>query len=931
MVSLSVLSLLAAVRLFLLVSAAPAPASNLVPAPAERAAASSSYWLANIKRQGTVAFGDTSFKVFRNVADYGATGDGSTDDTAAINAAISDGSRCGQGCDSSTVSPALVYFPPGTYVISKPIIQLYYTQLVGDAVSVPTIKAAAAFAGIAMIDSDPYDDTGNNWYTNQNNFFRQVRNFVLDLTAMPSTTGAGIHWQVAQATSLQNIVFNMRTDGGTSNAQQGIFMDNGSGGFMTDLTFNGGKYGAFFGNQQFTTRNLTFNNCQTAVFMNWNWAWTLQGLTINNCQIGVDMASGGASSQSVGSVLLLDSTISNTPIGVSTVYHTDEGVTNGTLIIDNVDFSNNVPVAVSNAGTKATILAGNTKVASWAQGNTYSGSNAGKAVQAPLASPASKPKTLLNSAGNVFTRSKPQYEALPASSFISTKSNGAKGDGVTDDTAAIQAIFNSAGENDVVYFDHGAYLITSTVKVPKNIKITGEIWPLIMAGGSTSFKDQANPAPVFQVGQPGDQGFVEMSDLIFETAGPQPGAIMIEWNVAETSQGSAGMWDVHVRIGGSAGTDLQSNTCAKNPSVTAAANPDCEGAFLLLHVTAQATIYLENNWFWVSDHELDLSDHNQVNIFNGRGVLVASEQGPVWMWGTSSEHSVLYNYQIANASNIYMGLIQTETPYFQSNPDATGPFKTNAAFSDPDFSTCTTASCKKSWGLRIVDSDDVFVFGAGLYSFFDNYDQTCLATESCQENMLSLENSNAQLFGLSTKASTNMVTINGKGAAQDSDNRSNFCATIALFSETGEAEHAPPSNPSSSSSSVSTHSTSSTSASASAATDSPTSTSTSVASPAAASSSAVASAVAAAPPSSSAASSAPQQPPPAAPPAPPAASSPASTAPSAPTSSAAPPALPPASSTSPAVATAAVAGGSGTAPTVTVTVTVMAPCPTSSS
>jgi glucan 1,3-beta-glucosidase len=52
---------------------------------------------------------------------------------------------------------------------------------------------------------------------------------------------------------------------------QGIFMDNGSGGFMTDLTFNGGKFGAFFGNQQFTTRNLTFNNCQTAVFMNWNW------------------------------------------------------------------------------------------------------------------------------------------------------------------------------------------------------------------------------------------------------------------------------------------------------------------------------------------------------------------------------------------------------------------------------------------------------------------------------------------------------------------------------------------------------------------------------------------------------------------------------------------------------------------------------------
>jgi hypothetical protein len=55
-------------------------------------------------------------------------------------------------------------------------------------------------------------------------------------------------------------------------------MDNGSGGFMTDLTFNGGKYGAFFGNQQFTTRNMTFNNCQTAIFMNWNWVSLFFGL-----------------------------------------------------------------------------------------------------------------------------------------------------------------------------------------------------------------------------------------------------------------------------------------------------------------------------------------------------------------------------------------------------------------------------------------------------------------------------------------------------------------------------------------------------------------------------------------------------------------------------------------------------------------------------
>jgi len=136
---------------------------------------------------------------------------GSTDDTAAINAAVSSGNRCGQGCDSSTITPALVYFPPGTYIVSSPIIQYYYTQFVGDAITLPTIKAAAGFQGMALIDADPYADGGINWFTNQNNFFRQVRNFVIDTTAMPVGVGAGIHWQVAQATSLQNIVFNMRT------------------------------------------------------------------------------------------------------------------------------------------------------------------------------------------------------------------------------------------------------------------------------------------------------------------------------------------------------------------------------------------------------------------------------------------------------------------------------------------------------------------------------------------------------------------------------------------------------------------------------------------------------------------------------------------------------------------------------------------------
>lgn len=207
---------------------------------------------------------------------------------------------------------------------------------------------------------------------------------------------------------------------------------------------------------------------------------------------------------------------------------------------------------------------------------------------------------------------------------------------------------------------------------------------------------------------------------------------------------------------------------------------------MLFHVTTNGSVYVENCWFWVADHELDHSDFNQINLYNGRGVLIESKQGPVWLWGTASEHNVLYNYQINNAANVFMAHIQTETPYYQSNPDASVPFTSNAKFTDPVFATGGSASKNKAWGVRVVNSKDVFVYGAGLYSFFENYDQTCVPLNNCQDNMVSLEaSSGVHLYGLSTKAAVNQVTVDGKSAALDADNRNNFAATIAFFDVAG--------------------------------------------------------------------------------------------------------------------------------------------------
>lgn len=124
----------------------------------------------------------------------------------------------------------MVYFPAGTYLLSSSIIDYYFTQLIGNPNNPPVLKATANFQGFGLIDGDPYFTANLNWGST-NVFLRQVRNFVFDLTGVPASNNvAGIHWPTSQATSLQNLVFNL-----TPNSQHvGIFSESGK---FTILSF----------------------------------------------------------------------------------------------------------------------------------------------------------------------------------------------------------------------------------------------------------------------------------------------------------------------------------------------------------------------------------------------------------------------------------------------------------------------------------------------------------------------------------------------------------------------------------------------------------------------------------------------------------------------------------------------------------------------
>lgn len=117
---------------------------------AAAASQSGSYWMEHIARKGSVPWGDDpSYKVYRNVVDYGAVGDGVTDDTKAINKAMQDGKRCGEKCNGSTTKNAIIYFPPGKYLISTTIEMPFGTQVIGD-VSAPIAGPGAPLLSWCM-------------------------------------------------------------------------------------------------------------------------------------------------------------------------------------------------------------------------------------------------------------------------------------------------------------------------------------------------------------------------------------------------------------------------------------------------------------------------------------------------------------------------------------------------------------------------------------------------------------------------------------------------------------------------------------------------------------------------------------------------------------------------------------------------------------
>ena len=118
----------------------------------------------------------------------------------------------------------------------------------------------------------------------------------------------------------------------------------------------------------------------------------------------------------------------------------------------------------------------------------------------------------------------------------------------------------------------------------------------------------------------------------------------------------------------------------------------------------------------------------------------------------------------------------------QNNPSALSAHSPLENWSDPSFDNCFLPTCAKTFGLAFKNSTSIFNYGAGLYSFFNNYDSGCLITTNCQQFMVTIEQSEGiYLYGSNTVAASIMVEVDGVALVPEGANVNSFCRTLAVF------------------------------------------------------------------------------------------------------------------------------------------------------
>jgi Pectate lyase superfamily protein len=510
----------------------------------------------------------------RNVKDYGAKGDGVTDDTQAFLDALN------QGRDSHPpfLSPVAVYVPPGTYLIKKTLILWRQTLLFGEWTDPPTLVLAPNSSDFQdERDPKPFLVTAGgynvraystDWKTRSDQYNGKTNNsfyiFLEDLKIKVSAHNLGcdhaIYWACAQQTGIRNVAI----DGGEVAYALEAGLDGGGGvweGLVVSNSRNGVLGDACSG---IMVRDCTFN-APVTIESYYLCNWTFLATKFNSPGRGLALKNG------LGIVSILDSEFPNrTPL----IADSKSG-----LHLENVQCE------------KVNQFAKKQKTGSplnWTSGKVIK-----NGVTTTYHDP-SRGTPMLN-ANYKWGIARPR----PSTACVNIKDLGAKGDGVSDDTAVIQL---ALGKYSEILFPLGNYLVSE---------------PLVVRAGQGLFGQSVGSVIQFT----GRRAGAETGTPHISVEGGSQGVVIV------------GLWFRNLADGGKCCLwDADSSSIVMDSEFINESSSNTQPAWFF----RRGGGFIENSW----------------NPGNSAYGAVINTSDPLWLYSVQEEHYSMTALRIENAANV---------------------------------------------------------------------------------------------------------------------------------------------------------------------------------------------------------------------------------------------------------------------------------------
>ena len=418
-----------------------------------------------------------------NVQDYGAKGDGATDDTQAIMAAIRAGIA---GTTSQAWEPKAmpVYFPKGTYVISDRLIRQDANGnwrggfvIQGESRSQTILKLKDNTPGYAdpanpksMIYTSSYANNPTAEWQADGRGNEAFWNYIFDVTVDTGrgNPGAiGIDFMANNNCGISRVAVR-------SSDNQGVAGVNATRKwpgpcYITDLTVDGFNYGldVAHGTYSLTFSRLNFSNQKTAAIRNRANTLNIEKMTSTNTVPAI------SNELWQGKITIIDSSLSGGAPEKSAIENLA-----GTLYTRNVSSVGYRSLIAENGQPTSTA-----SLAEYTTGPVYS------LFQSPAP---------VKSLGLPVEYS-PVEKYAPKSEWRSITAFGANGSDDRDDSGAIQAVIDSGATT--VYFPKGRYLLSKTIYVRGNVRHIVGMQSILVPTYVHPWKDVAAPAAVFRFEQ----------------------------------------------------------------------------------------------------------------------------------------------------------------------------------------------------------------------------------------------------------------------------------------------------------------------------------------------------------------------------------------------------------------------------------------------